>query len=618
MYILSVIPIQRGIPFSTLSYYSSDALSVGTIISIPLGKQSVYGLVYESTSLIESKTHIKQATFSLKKIKSVVGSSAFSFGVVEGLRLASQKTLAPIGALAGASINELFFDFLQVIEEKDLETNVTAKEPSVVYGNISDRVDEYKRIIRGAFADKKSVVLVAPSIRAVEFWNNLLQKGITSHSFILHSKCTKRYQKTVLSAIKSSERPLFICTTPGFAVIPRNDVATIILEDESSVLYKTHDRYEIDQRIVIESIAKASKIQLVYGDTLPRFETFYKTGNTHLARSFTPDKLVVVPTDPFRTILPSETIELIRYCQKNKKSLFIYTNRKGLAPVSRCADCGTSVDCPTCGLPIVLRYKIVEGERVRLFVCTHCGDTLPPTHVCTYCASWNITPVSIGTESIRESVETIVGQENVITIDDDITPDNKVVEGLLESAQKKKWFVMVGTQKLMPFIKAVDFVAIPFFDRLLSIASPFVVEETLRLVMELNEKTKDSLIICTKKPDFTITKQLATKKVQELIDDDLEIRKQLKYPPFGVLLKLSVTVPNAHRSLVSQKVDLFFEAQEKSMLSARRISHDSMKVLCVWIIQVDSNYLEDYGENLQEFLLDIRFPNKLDINPSRL
>jgi primosomal protein N' len=617
MYIISVIPIQKGIPFSTLSYFHSESLVTGTIVTVPLGKQSTYGLVYESTSLIEAKTHIKQANFSLKKIKSVIGLSTFSFGVVEGLREASQRTLTPIGALAGVTINELFFDFLQEVGE-NLDTNKPVKDPVVVYGTLPDRIDEYKRIIRGAFALKQSVVLVAPSIRAVEFWYTTLAKGIASHSLMLHSKCTKRHQKTVLSTIKSSERPLFICTTPGFSTLPRKDISILILEDESSNLYKTHDRYEIDQRIVLESITKASRMTLVYGDTLPRFETLHKTGSTTLARSFTPDKLVIVPTDPYRTILPSETVELIRYCQKNKKSLFIYTNRKGIAPLSRCADCGTTVDCPTCTLPVVLRYKVVDGERQRLFICTHCGDTLPTTHVCSYCASWNITPVSVGTESLTDAVIALIGEDHVVTIDDDVTPDSKFTTSLVETLQKQKWFVMVGTQKVLPFIKSVDFVVIPFFDRILSVASPYVVEETLRLIMTCNEKTKDSLIICTKNPDFTITKQLATKKIQEIINDDMETRRQLKYPPFGVLLKLSVTVPSSHREMVTQKVELFFEGYEMSLVSARRISQDSMKILCIWVIQVDNSYLEDQGEALSAFLSEIRFPNKMDINPSRL
>jgi primosomal protein N' len=617
MYILSIIPIQRGIPFNVLSYYNTDALSVGTLVEIPFGKQTMCGLVHECTSLIEAKTSIKQATFSLKRIKKVLGISSYSKALVEGLHEASAKTLTPIGSLAGAVINELFIDVIQqphIYEVLPIEL----RAPLLSYGSHLDRIDSYKRIIRTAFAQKKSVVLVAPSIRAVEYWYTTLQKGITSHSVLIHSKRTKRDQKIALTAIKSSDRPLFICTTPQSAIIPRTDITTMILEDEASPLYKLHDRYGADMRIVLECIAKASGIQMVYGDTLPRFETLEKAGGSHVPRSFTPEKLVVVPTEPYRTILPSETVELLRYCQKNKKSLLLYTNRKGIAPISRCADCGTTVDCPTCGLPIVLRYKIINGERERLFVCTHCGDTLPPTHVCTYCASWNITPVSIGTESIRDAVVDIVGSDYVITVDDDLTPDTKELETLIADTQKHKWFVMVGTQKLLPYIKQVDFIVIPFFDRLLSIPSPFTVEEVLRLLMECNEKTKDSLIICTKKPDFSITTLLAQKKIQELIESDIEARRALSYPPFGILMKLSVTVPSAHKDAVMQKVTDFFEGLDMTLLPIRRITPESMKLLCVWIIQANNDYTLDYGDELQGFLQDLRFPNTIDINPTRL
>ena len=617
MFILSVIPIQRGIPFSTLSYYSTDALSAGTLVELPLGKQVIHGLVVEATSLIEAKTSIKQATFSLKKIKSVVGISAFSTALIEGLREASAKTVTPIGSLASLVMNELFFDLLQKLPTETIKKDVDEKIQSVVYGITLERVDQYKRIIRSAFAQRKSVVLVAPSIRALEYWHATLQKGISTHTLLLHSKVTKRDQKTVLSTIKQSERPLFICTTPLYAVIPRDDISTIIIEDEASSLYKTNDRFETDMRVVLDCIGRALRISIVYGDTLPRFETLHHSSSIELPRSYSPEKLVVVEIDPYRSILPTETVELIRYCQKNK-TLFIYTNRKGLAPLSRCADCGTTVDCPTCGLPIVLRHKIVDGERQRLFICKHCGDTLPPTHVCSYCASWNITPVSIGTESIREAVVSIIPETQVVSIDDDLTPDSKSIDTLLSDIQKKKWFVLIGTQKLLPYIKAVDFVVIPFFDRLLSVPSPVVVEETLRLIMECNEKTKDSLILCTKKPDFPITKLLSTKKIQEIIDTDMETREALHYPPFGALLKLSITVPSAQREMVTARVESFFEGVDITALPVRRISPESMKLLCVWIISGPSSYTQENSEELQAFLQELRFPYSLQINPSRL
>jgi primosomal protein N' (replication factor Y) len=340
---------------------------------------------------------------------------------------------------------------------------------------------------------------------------------------------------------------------------------------------------------------------------------------THLSRSFNPERLVVVNTESFRTLLPTEIIELVRYCQKNKKSLFLYTNRKGIAPISRCSDCGTSVDCPSCGLPIVLRYKVNSAmEKERMFVCSHCASTLPADHHCEYCGSWNITPVAIGTESIKEALETLVDKEHIITIDDDMSLDDKQAESLIAEIQKKKFFVMVGTSKMLPFIKNIDFVAVPFFDRLLSTPSPFIVEEVLRLIMTLNEKTKDTLILCTKKPDFPITKLLSTKKIEEIIDSDIENRKSLLYPPFGLLLKLSVTVPVSHVEVISQKIKLFFQDLDNTMLPPRRINPGSMKVLCVSIVQATNSYLADNSELLESFLIDLRYPYKIEINPARL
>ena len=126
------------------------------------------------------------------------------------------------------------------------------------------------------------------------------------------------------------------------------------------------------------------------------------------------------------------------------------------------------------------------------------------------------------------------------------------------------------------------------------------------------------LILCTRNPEFSITKQLSTKKIQEIIDEDMESRALLKYPPFGILLKLSVTVPNGYKDSLVHKVSQFFSDQEVAMLPVRRISQSSMKVLCSWVIQVDANFLEDQSEAIMSFLQEIRLPNKLEINPLRI
>jgi primosomal protein N' (replication factor Y) len=473
-------------------------------------------------------------------------------------------------------------------------------------------------VIRSAFADKQSIVFVTPSIRSLEYWYAQLKKGIGDHVVLLHSKRTKRDQKSALSTIKQSSRPLLICATPHFAQVPRHDNGVLILEEESSTLYKTNDRYEVDTRTLLTSIAQAHGIHTICGDVLPRFETLITTNTPGLARSYVPDKVVIAPTEPYRSVLPAEAIELIRYCQKNKKTLFLYTNRKGIAPLSRCADCGTIVECPTCTLPIVLRYKVTSGEKERLFSCSHCGDMLPSTHVCTLCGSWNITPVSIGTDSLYDAVKQIVDEEHIVTIDDESTPDTAEVEKTLTALQKRKWYIMIGTQKMMPFIKSIDYTIIPFFDRILSTPSPYTVEETLRLIMECNERTKENLVLCTRHPDFPLTTHIATRKIQTLIDEDIEHRKTFGYPPFGVLLKLSVTVSSGHRESVTEKIESFFKDCDISAGAPRRISPETMKLLCTWVVSVSTTYLDDEHEALLSFLESLRVPYKIDTHPVRL
>jgi primosomal protein N' len=105
MFIATIIPIQRGIPFDTLTYYSSEVLSCGTIVEIPFGRQTIYGLILESIPLVQAKMSIKHATFSLKKIKRVIGMSSYTASLTRGLIETKKKTLTPIGALSAIALH---------------------------------------------------------------------------------------------------------------------------------------------------------------------------------------------------------------------------------------------------------------------------------------------------------------------------------------------------------------------------------------------------------------------------------------------------------------------------------------------------------------------------------
>jgi len=472
MQVATIIPIARGIPFDMLTYYSSEILAPGTLVSVPFGKQVIIGIVVESDPLADAKALIKQAAFSLKKVKQVLGHLPYFAQAIGALQATSTTTLAPVGAIAGSTIPQFLFEYMQSEKLTDLlstppKNNMLFTE-SVVTANTLDRADHYKRLIRSAFAGKQSVFFVTPTIRALHMWQERLEKGIQKHVIILHSKTTKKALRSAFAQIKTSERPLLVLVTPGFFLIPRADLGIVIVEDESSNLYKTNDRFAIDTRILIKNFCEQAGLGLTWGDTMPRFETLQRLESDHLPRAYIPEKLHIVAIDHYRTVLPSEVMDLIRHAQKKKVRLFIYTNRKGIAPLSRCADCATIVTCATCALPVVLRNKILsDGSNERYFVCTHCGDTLPATHICTHCGSWNISPLPIGTESIRNEIASLVGEEHVLAVDDDITPDSASIESLIKEVQQKKFVIVVGTIKALPYLKGIHYTIIPYIDRIL-------------------------------------------------------------------------------------------------------------------------------------------------------
>ena len=624
MYITTVIPIARGIPFDTLSYYVNDDLLAGTLVTIPFGKQTIHGIVTETVSIAEAKSMIKSASFTLKKVKTILGITPSIRAAAVALAHTSALTLTPIGTLAGNVIPQTLFDYINsekiVVDQVVLEeTIVSLFEESVTLGTTAERTDEYKRLIRSSFAAKKSVVFTAPTIRSLERFKALLEKGITNHVVLLHSKVTKKNLKSAFALMKSSERPLIIFTTPGFFVLPRTDIGVIIAEDESQSLYHTSDRYKSDLRIFIQHYAQQLGLKLVWGDTLPRFATLKRLESDHVPRTYTPDKLTIVPVEPYRTVLPTEVVEIIRHAQKKGRRLYVYANRKGVAPLSRCSDCGTIVTCTDCSLPMVLRNKITaEGERLRTFVCSHCASSLPSTHTCTYCGSWNITPSAIGTESIRDEIVALVGSEHVITIDDDLTPDSTSIQTLISDTDKLKFVVIIGTIKVLPYLKQIHYSLFPFFDRLLSTPSLYTTEHVLRLVMECNERSSEGVLAFSRDPEFPFTKQLETQKINAIIHDELTLRSELGYPPFGSLIKISLTVPEGYRQSTIEKINEFLTSHDATMMPARRISQGSMKVLLTWVIPVATTYIEEEGPTLSSFLQSLRFPYLIEENPERL
>ena len=68
MYVITVVPLRRGVSIDALSYFSSVAYEPGNVVTIPVRNSTSLGLVTEIHEVSRAKTALRAATFSLRKL----------------------------------------------------------------------------------------------------------------------------------------------------------------------------------------------------------------------------------------------------------------------------------------------------------------------------------------------------------------------------------------------------------------------------------------------------------------------------------------------------------------------------------------------------------------------
>src|SRR3989344_4402275 len=110
MRILEVIPIARGINTETLSYFTSTEASIGSIVKVPLRKKTISAIVIGAREVIELKSEIKSASFSLKKIHKFKADNLFDRQFIEAAKETADYFASSIGSVISSVVPKILFE----------------------------------------------------------------------------------------------------------------------------------------------------------------------------------------------------------------------------------------------------------------------------------------------------------------------------------------------------------------------------------------------------------------------------------------------------------------------------------------------------------------------------
>lgn len=559
MNLITLIPIAKGIGKETLTYFSSKSPEIGSIIDAPLRNKKVFGLVISVSPAEAKKSELKKLSYSLKRVGKIKAKDFLLPEFVESCSAISDYYATSTGAVLSALIPKIILESIgnvgiyrpvTIVQNRYTENN--KGEVLVLQSDDEERYGSYKSLIREEFAKKRSVYLTMPTIEEIKLAKSILEKGIEQYTHVLHNNLSKKEIVETWKKILTNEHPVLIIGTGYFLSISRGDIGTIILENESSRAYSQPTRPFLDIRTVVEIMSKKMGRRLILGDKVLRVETIFRQREGEIVE-FSPMKFRVltsaeclladVRTPKNQTkkefeIIGFELSNLIKRTKSTNDHLFLFCARKGLFPLTVCADCGEVFSCPNCKAPMVLYSR---KDTTNIFMCHVCGEKTDSKSLCKRCGSWKLTPLGVGIESTEKEIRKKFPNTTIFIMDKDHIKTHKQAETLMAKFYDKPGSVLLGTEMALPYLKnKIGNAGVVTLDSLFSIPDFRINEKVMGIILSLRSIALKKILVQTRRPEEKIFDYALKGNVSDFYRDEIAERKRFGYPPFNTFIKITL------------------------------------------------------------------------------
>jgi primosomal protein N' len=545
MYIVSVIPLTK-IPLpspQTLDYFSAAKISGGGIVEIKIGRRSHFGIAASCQPVRQKKQDIKRYPFKLRPIEKVVNAKAIiPRHHMELVLWTSAYFYSPLGltmkALLPKSFSKPTQKFLAELSGLPIAKSPLQPKrikPTLYWGshNNASKIDYYTKKIRAALKYKRTVLFLVPELYKIPYFREKIP-------LLKNERCAIG-TRSILST-------------------PRQNLGLIILDEEESPFYKSFDQQPyINAKTIALKLAELTGAEIILGTDLPSIESLWRLENgqyNQIGVKRETDKLNPQVIDMRRelktgnySIFSRELQARLTHVIENKQQAILFINRKGLNTGLVCRDCGHTIKCPNCDVPMVYHKANYELRIMNYeLICHHCGQKQNPPTICPKCESYRIKFIGTGTQRVAEELMklNIAPREKIARLDLDTAPTFKFQEVIFRDFYDGKYNILICTQlglkaELLP---AVDLAAIITADPMFSLPDFRIKEYFYRIADKLWTIAKSNLLLQTYITDNPILKNVP----DNYLLSEINAREELSLPPFSQIINLSFAHKDPQRA----------------------------------------------------------------------
>ena len=418
----------------------------------------------------------------------------------------------------------------------------------------------YIEALRETLAHGKGAILMVPEIGLTPQVVARIRAALDEPVVVLHSGLSAA--RRVAAWREVLEGRARVVVGPRSAIFaPVKDLGLIVVDEEHEESYKQQDpapRYHARDVALVRGQRNGAAVLLV--SATPSFESIRlvdegQLEQLKLTRRFGTSWPIVTVLDRRREEADAPYIgahlarEIDSRAKKGEGVVLLIT-RRGYAPVLTCGDCGSRVECPNCSVPLTY-----HGGRHPQLRCHLCGISKRVPDDCPECHSSKLRPLGAGTQRIEDEVQRRFPALAPVRMDADTTRGHGEHERILKAFSEGDAGLLLGTQVVA---KGHDFahvtlVGVVNADPVLFQPDFRAAERAFRLLVQAAGRAgrgerPGEVIVQTLDPENPVFDAIMTPDLEGFAREQLDLRKELNYPPYVRMAMVTVTSTTPDRA----------------------------------------------------------------------
>lgn len=443
-------------------------------------------------------------------------------------------------------------------EQKKVLSKISLKNfhPYLLHGVTgSGKTEVYMQLIEQVLNLGKEAIVLVPEISLTPQLVQTFRKRFGEQIAILHSRLSKGEKYDEWRKISRKEVKIVIGARSAIFA-PLTNLGIIILDEEHSSTYKQENNPRYHAIDVAIWRAKYHNCPIVLGSATPSIESYTraKTGiytllemkqrvNQMLPSTYLVDMKPEMKQKHF--VFSKLLQDKIQERLEKKEQIILLLNRRGYTTIVTCPECGYTHKCPACDIP--LTYHLTKHKMV----CHYCNYETNKLTSCPECHSHRLNERGMGTEKLEEEVKKLFPMARVVRMDVDTTSSKSAHQKIISAFENHEYDILIGTQMIA---KGLDFplvtlVGVMNGDATLNIPDYRSGERTFELLNQVagragRRSLQGEVIIQGFNIDHYSIKLAAINDYESFYNEEMRIRKILKYPPFYNLCVIKIEGKN--------------------------------------------------------------------------